>query len=521
MIIKLAVIIVFFAVLIAVGMYSRRHTKSVEGFVLGGRSINPWMAALAYGTAYFSAVVFVGYAGQFGWRFGISSIWIGLGNAFIGCMLAWIIFGKRTRIMTHHLDSSTMPEFFASRYDSQFIKILSAIIIFIFMIPYSASLFNGLGRIFAMSFDIDFRVCIILMAVITGIYVIGGGFIATAINDVIQGTITLIGVAILIGVILNTNGGVVGALDSLARVPADANMADTPGVFSSILGPDPINLLGVVILTSLGTWGLPQMVHKFYVIKSEKAFMPGVVISTIFAIIVSGGCYVIGSFGRLSSDIVEYRADGSVVYDSIIPSMMQGFPDILIALVLVLVLAASISTLASTVMASSTTLTLNLIKGHIVKNMSEKAQVLNMRMLIAVFVVISAAIAVLQYTYGFAFIAQLMSVSWGGLSGAFLAPFLYGLYWKRTTKIAALSNMLLGSMFMLVNFLANIGVFPISMFPPILQSSINAGAFIMLFSLIFVPVVSLLTPKLDRLHVDDCFSCIEGNSEANDSEENA
>ena len=97
-------LIVFFGVMIGIGFYCRRHATDVNGFVLGGRSVGPWLTAFAYGTSYFSAVIFVGYAGQFGWKYGIASTWIGIGNALIGSMLAWVILGRRTRIMTQHLE---------------------------------------------------------------------------------------------------------------------------------------------------------------------------------------------------------------------------------------------------------------------------------------------------------------------------------------------------------------------------------------------------------------------------------
>ena len=104
MIIKILLTIIFLAVMVGVGIYSRKQASSVDGFVLGGRAVGPWLTAFAYGTSYFSAVVFVGYAGQFGWKYGLSSAWIGIGNAIIGSLLAWIILGKRTKLMTQHLE---------------------------------------------------------------------------------------------------------------------------------------------------------------------------------------------------------------------------------------------------------------------------------------------------------------------------------------------------------------------------------------------------------------------------------
>lgn len=500
---KLVALIIYFGIMVGIGLYCRRHATDVNGFVLGGRSVGPWLTAFAYGTSYFSAVVFVGYAGQFGWKFGLASTWIGIGNAIIGSLLPWVILGRRTRIMTQHLNSATMPEFFGARFDSRPLKIGASLIVFVFLIPYTASLYNGLSRLFGMAFNIDYSYCIILMAVLTAVYVIAGGYMATAINDFIQGIIMIIGIVAIIAAILNSNGGFMAALDGLARV-TDETVSSTPGVFNSFFGPDPLGLLFVVILTSLGTWGLPQMVQKFYAIKDESAIKKGTIISTIFALIVAGGCYFLGGFGRLFSDQIDIAANG---YDSVIPTMLSNLTPALIALTVILVLSASMSTLSSLVMASSSTLTIDFIKDNIVKNMSEKKQLITIRILIVVFIAISAVLALIQYKSSVTFIAQLMGISWGALAGAFLAPFLYSLYWKRTTKAACWVSFIFGSGLMIANMLVR------SAFPAILQSPINCGAFAMIAGLVIVPVVSLFTKKPDQKLLDETFACYEEKRE--------
>ena len=448
MILKIIMLVLFFGVMVGVGIYCRKNATDVNGFVLGGRSVGPWLTAFAYGTSYFSAVIFIGYAGQFGWKYGIASTWIGIGNALIGSFLAWAILGRRTRIMTQHLNSATMPEFFGKRFDSKGLKIGASIIVFIFLIPYTASLYNGLSRLFEMAFGIPYIWCIIAMSVLTGIYVIAGGYMATAINDFIQGIIMLIGIVAVIAAVLGSKGGFMEALNGLAKV-TDESVSTAPGAFNSFFGPDPLNLLGVVILTSLGTWGLPQMVQKFYAIKHERDIRKGTVISTAFAFIVAGGCYFLGGFGRLFSAEIPMK-DGVPAggFDSIIPTMLSTLPDFLIAIVVILVLSASMSTLSSLVIASSSTLTIDLLKGNIIKKMSEKKQVILIRVFIVVFIAISAFIAIYQtqsQNESVKFIAQLMGVSWGALAGAFLAPFLYGLYWKKTTKIACWVSFIFGT----------------------------------------------------------------------------
>ena len=329
-------ILCFFALMISIGIRTRRHAQDVNGFVLGSRNVGPWLSAFAFGTSYFSAVIFVGYAGQFGWNFGLASTWIGLGNAFIGSLLAWSILGRRTRIMTQHLSSKTMPDFFGARFESKNIKVAASVITFVFLIPYTASLYNGLSRLFAMAYDgIDYSVCVIVMAVLTGVYVIIGGYMATALNDFIQGMIMLVGIVAVIGAVLHNNGGLMEAMGTIAT------NENAGWQFVSFLGPDPLFLVFVVMLTSLGTWGLPQMVSKFYAIDNEDSIKKGTIISTFFALIVAGGCYFLGGFGRLYD--IDVEAEG---FDAIIPQMLSTLPALIVGIVIVLVLSASMSTLS-------------------------------------------------------------------------------------------------------------------------------------------------------------------------------
>lgn len=495
MFVKILMICIFFLITAAVGIYCRKRATNVGDFVLGGRTVGPWLTAFAYGTSYFSSVVFVGYAGQFGWNFGVAATWIGIGNALIGSLLAWVVMGKRTRVMSKHYEAATMPDFFAKRYDCKALKTVASIIIFLFLVPYSASVYKGLSGLFAMSFGIDFKWCVLGIALLTGIYVVAGGYVATAINDLIQGIIMLVGIVLVIAAVLNVNGGLMGSMEALSQYSSEAR-PELSGAFTSFLGPNPTSLLGVAILTSLGTWGLPQMVHKFYTIKDEKAIRTGTIISTAFALVIAGGSYFMGSFGRLF-----YSAD-KVVFDEIVPTMLAScLPDILIGVVLILVLSASMSTLSSLVIASSSTLTLDLVKGLFIKNMTVKQQVLLIKCLCAVFVIISAAIALNPLNL----ITTLMSLSWGALAGAFLGPFLYGLFWKGATKASVWAS-----------FVTGIGITGANLFLKFTEPTM-AGAIAIVASLIVVPLVSWITPKLSPEHVEDAFSCY--NTTQNDVEQ--
>jgi SSS family solute:Na+ symporter len=520
MLVKILLTIIFLCVTVTVGIYSRKQARSVDGFVLGGRSVGPWLTAFAYGTSYFSAVVFVGYAGQFGWKYGMSASWIGVGNAVIGSLLAWIVLGRRTKMMTQHIESRTMPDFFGTRYGDEGLRVMASIIAFVFLIPYTAGVYVGISKLFEMGFGIPYEYCAVIMAMLTAVYVILGGYKATAINDFIQGIIMLFGITTIIAVVLNGQGGLTTAVQEMTKMVP--NMDDIsndkaglyanfqPGDFASWFGPNPMSLLGVVILTSLGTWGLPQMVGKFYSITDESAIKRGTIISTIFAFIVAGGCYFLGGFGRLFITSAYYEEKGKFVYDNIVPTMLQTLPDILIALVVLLVLSASMSTLASLVLTSSSTMTLDLIyrdkkskigeveSGEIDDTVAEKIErrkVVVMRVLIVFFIVISLMIA-LNPPH---FIAQLMGISWGALAGAFLAPFMLGLYWKGVTRLAVWACFIWGVGLTVINMLLGNS----------LLNPIDCGAVAMLGGFVVVTVVSLLTPKMDTEKVESIFKCYE------------
>ncbi|MBQ9021749.1 MAG: sodium:solute symporter family protein [Eggerthellaceae bacterium] len=485
---KILVIVAFIAIVIGVGVYTRSHSKSVDGFILGGRNVGPWLSAFAYGTSYFSAVVFIGYAGQFGWKYGMAATWAGIGNALIGSLLAWWVLGPRTREITQRLRAATMPEFFGKRYQSNALRIAAAAIIFIFLIPYTASVYNGLSRLFSMAFGLPYEVLVVGMAAITCVYVVLGGYMATVVNDFIQGIIMLVGIVAVVVAVLQTHGGLAASVVELSQVPLEGSQMAGP--FISFLGPDFFNLMGVVILTSLGTWGLPQMVQKFYAIKTGPAIKQGAIISTLFAFVVAGGSYFLGGFGRLFEDQIAYTDAGTPIYDSIIPTMLSNLPDMLIGLVVVLVLSASMSTLSSLVLTSSSVLTLDLIKGNVVKDMSERQQISWMRVLLVVFVIVSAAIALVQYQSSVAWIAQLMGISWGAIAGSFLGPFLWGLYSKRISKAAVWVSFAVGVGLTTSNMLAGLAG------AAFIASPINAGALAMLLSLAVVPLVSLVTPSV-------------------------
>ncbi|MEN6386740.1 MAG: sodium/solute symporter [Phycisphaerales bacterium] len=432
---------IFLLGMVVIGIWGMRKTATLNDFFLGGRSVGPWVTAFAYGTTYFSAVVFIGFGGQIGWGYGFKGLAIAFGNAFIGTTLAWLVLAKRARRMTQNLDAMTMPEFLQERFGSKYIKMFAALIIFVFLIPYSASVFKGLSYLFEANFHIKFEVALLIMVAITGLYLILGGYFAVTLTDFVQGIIMLFGATIMMYVLTNKAAGILGTGNFMDTISA---AADKYNQWHSTLPvekqPSLFNLGALVFMTSFGVWGMPQMVQKFYAIKNEAVINKAALITTIFAVIISIVAYYTGALTHVfyEPSTVPMGAKG-IDFDRVIPELLTKYlPSGLMAVILLLILSASMSTLSSLVLVSASAVGIDLYKGHINPQISKANSLLMMRFLSAVFVAISFFVA----KYQISFIVELMALSWGAVAGAFMAPFFYGLYWKRTTHTAVVIGMI-------------------------------------------------------------------------------
>lgn len=464
-------------VLLVIGFLSMRKTRNVNDFFLGGRSIGPWMSAFAYGTTYFSAVIFIGYAGKIGWGFGLGALWIVAGNSLVGTYLAWKILAAPTREMTTRMEAITMPDFLAKRYDSSGLKVLAALIIFIFLVPYSASVYLGLGYLFEEVFNIPFTYAMAFIAVLTGLYLVMGGYFAVTTTDFVQGLVMIAGVILLVFYVVTDAhvGGLASGISKLA--------AYNPQLTQPLKPPNAFALFSLVVLTSLGTWGLPQMVQKFYSIKDERSIKPARIVSTIFALVVAFGAYFTGSLGRLFFDNQMPQGNPDLVMPIIVA---KALPEGVAVLILLLILAASMSTLASLVLVSSSAVAIDLVQGSF-PNFGKKNTLTLMRVLSVLFIGLSVFIA-LKPT----FIVTLMALSWGTVAGSFIAAYVYGLFWKGMTKAGAWAGVLSGLTISLgFSFYYKLDG---SLIPTI-------GAAAMVIPLIIAPLVSVLTPKFSEEHL--------------------
>ena len=506
----LVAIAVYAAIMALIGYISYGKSKTLDGFLVGGRNIGAWASAFAYGTAYFSAVVFVGYAGQHGWNIGIGAIWIGIGNAVLGCLLSWLLFANKTRKMTKKLNSKTMPDYFEKRYGSKGLKILASVIIFVFLVPYSAAVYKGLGSLFGAIFPgVETWVWMLMIACLTGIYLVAGGYIATSYTDLIQGIVMLFGVVCLVIAVLSHGavGGIAGLIENLSNftsLEGDPNFT-TGEQLTSIFGGSSFKFLCFnIMLTSFGTWGLPQMIGKFYAIKDTAAIKRGTIISTIFCIVIGCGAYLIGSTSRLI--LGGQLPEGGV--DSVIPSLLlevlgsNTLGTLLLAVVMVLLLSASMSTLEAVVLTSASAVAVDLIPAVSKKEISQKNQMTLTRVLCLAFVACSFIFA----TQNIPIIVSLMSFSWGIVSGCFIGPYIWGLFSKRITKIGAYAGIISG---LLTVGGATLVITITDSFKAAAAKSPEMGVAAMAISFIVVPVVSLLTKNKseEKAHIEEIFSC--------------
>lgn len=491
------VILALYAVsMVFIAMYTRNRSKSVDDFLHAGKKgINGWMSAFAYGTTYFSAVVFVGYAGKFGASFGLASVWIGVANAIVGSLFAWLVLAKRTKNMTARLSSKTMPDFFEKRYESEWLKIVSAIIVFVFLIPYSASVYSGLSSLFEFVFGIEGWIVMIALAVLTAVYLFFGGYFATALSDFIQGIIMLVGVTVMVILFMNNEN----VNWDLGKLTSDVNKtwftfeSTNTGFYGST-----VTLISLVFLTSFGVWALPQTIHKYYAVRDKKAILQGTVVSTVFALIIGFGAYFVGAL----SGLFPAELLAGVKADNIIPVLLKEvIPKGVIGIIAVLILSASMSTLSSVSLASASVVAVDLYKGKVDKNASDKRVNIVMKSLCVVFILISVVLAILNEEFGFSAMAYMMGVSWGTLAGCFIGPFVLGVVWKRVTKSAAWASILSGLVLTLVlifvlgyNHPACDGSFG-SAFANGINCSPTIGSICMVFSIIITVAVSLFTKK--------------------------
>ena len=479
---------IYTVAILVIAIYTRKKSKSVNEFMFANKNVGGWLSAFSYGTTYFSAVVFIGFAGKTGWTYGFSSIWIGIGNAIFGTLLAWLVLAKRTKLMTSKLNAKTL-------------------IIFVFLVPYSASVYQGMGYMFEKTLGLKAYYCILILAILTSIYLFIGGYFATTLTDFIQGIIMIFGLITVIGVLFGRNGE--------SKIPehlANFNFSGSKGFIPHGKGKffeSPLfNISILTLLTSFGIWGLPQSIHKFYAIKDESEIKKGTIISTVFAAIIGVGAYLMGALVSVAFSDSQVQNIG---IDKLVPTMLLGnLPSALFGLIMVLLFSASMSTLAALSLSSSSTITIDIINGYGKKKLKEKQTNIVLRVFCLVFVGVSAILAGFQVQA----IVTLMALGWGAIAGCFIGPYVYGLFWKKTNKAGAYASFVTGLLLTLIlTFVFGAVKTPVGArtFAKLVKNGVSQspiiGVITMIASMIVTPMFSAIfnnignTSDVDKLFV--------------------
>ena len=473
MLTKIIVISLYALMIIIVGIMGMRKTKSFSDFFLGGGNIGPWMTAFSYGTAYFSAVVFIGFAGKVGWGFGYSGMWIGVFNALLGVLGVWALMGWKIKKVSVEMKIHTMSEFLEKRYNSPNLKLLAAFAIFIFMIPYSAAVFIGLSYLFASSFPgIEYWHAVVFMGVFTTIYLVMGGYKSMTMIDTVFGMIMTVGVIILLAFTIHKGGGLENITQKLTEIEPQ---------LTSVIGPPGWwPLFSLIFLTSVAPFAMPQLVQKFYAIRDKKSIKTGMIASTFFALLIGGIAYFLGSTTRffLTPETAPraFLESGKPNVDALMPELLTNvIPESLSIIILLLILSASMSTLAALVLISSSSMVKDFYAGFINKNVSDNKLTLFMRYSSVFFILLSVIIALMKPDT----IVAILGISWGALGATFLGPFIWGLFWKKATKTGAFASAILGLSTCIILYILG-------------MPSPQAGTIGMMVSLIVNPVVSLV-----------------------------
>lgn len=476
---KIIVIAIYALVIILIGIIGLRKTKNSSDFLLGGGAVGPWMSAFSYGTAYFSAVLFIGFAGKIGWSFGYSGLWIALFNAIVGVFLVWKFMGWPIKKASGRYGVSTMSELLEKRYQSRNFKLLSSIVIFIFLIPYSAAVFMGLSYLFTSTFGIDYGLVLLLMGGFTALYVIMGGYKSMAIIDMVFGIIMTIGVVILYFSSVEKGGGLGSITDQLAAI--------SDKLVAPIGAPGFWPLFSLVFLTSVAPFAMPQLVQKFYAIKDQRSVKIGMYASTFFAVLIGGVAYFLGATTHifLSPEITPNAfAEGKPIFDRLMPELLSNvIPASLSVIILLLILSASMSTLASLVLISSSSFAKDFWAGFVKPEISDKSTLSLMRWMSGVFVGLAVLLAWVEIDV----IVEILGISWGAMGAFFLGPFVWGLFSEKVNKYGAYASSIIGLGTTLVLYFYGISS------PDAKEwyfSSPGAGTVGMIISLIINPVVS-------------------------------
>lgn len=507
-------IIAYMAYIIWVGVKCSRRNKSTDDFYLGGRKLGPYVTAMSAEASDMSSWLLMGLPGLalissfVGITTGFAeAVWTAIGLA-IGTYLNWLIVAKRIRHYSAHTKSNTIPDFFSDRFGdkSGVLTAIAAVMIVVFFVPYTASGFSAIGKLFESIFGVDYHAAMIIGAVILVAYTVIGGFLAASTTDLIQSIVMTFALFVIICFGVESAGGVGHIADNIRGLEGFTNFGD----YFSLTGTDgSFGFLPIVstLAWGLGYFGMPHILLRFMAIEDSGKIKVARRVGTIWVVFSMAIAIIIGVIGfSFVTDAGLLGAQGFdseriIVYMADAIGSLDTFAAIIAGLIIAGILASIMSTADSQLLAASSSVSENLVKRFAWKNMSQKAQMWVAR---GTVLVIALVAVIFAWDPGSS-VFRIVSFAWAGFGAAFGPLVLCALFWKRTNKWGALAGMLSGGVLV---FVWKYALKPLGGFWNIYEL---LPAFIV--SLIAIVVVSLLTPAPEK-EITDTFDAVSAEMKA-------
>ncbi len=444
-------IIAYLLMMIVIGIIYSRKNKNVSDFYLGGRKLGPIVTATSAEASDMSSWLLMGLPGVAYLTGGAEAGWTAIGLA-IGTYVNWLIVAKRLRIYSQKVNAITVPDFFSNRYHdkSKVLMGISALIILIFFVPYTASGFSACGKLFSTIFDINYHAAMVISAIVIIAYTCSGGFLAASFTDLIQ---SFVMTGALIAIVLfgvNQAGGFDAVMDNARSIEGYLSLTNIHNTVTG--GSDKYSLLTIVSLLAwgLGYFGMPHIILRFMAIKDKNKIKTSRRIASVWVVISMAVAIFIGFIGNLLSKqgTIENLADSETIIIKIALFMSEhgALLAIIAGLVFAGILACTMSTSDSQLLAASSSMSENILKGVFKVKMNEKQSMLSARAVLIIIAILGVVLAWDENSSVF----RVVSFAWAGFGATFGPVMLASLFWKRSNKYGAIAGMITGGVMVFV-----------------------------------------------------------------------
>lgn len=446
-------IVVYLIGMLLIGVYFTKKNNSTDDFYLGGRTLGPLVTAMSAEASDMSGYLLMGLPGL-AYLSGVADVgWTIVGLA-AGTYLNWLFTSRRLRRYTHTLDAITLPEFFSKRFHDKrnILSLIAAVIIIVFFIPYTASGFAACGKLFASLFGVNYVGAMIVSAIVIVGYTAAGGFLAASITDFIQSIIMTIAIFAILAFATATAGGIGAVVDNVKSMSGYLSLTNSYDAAKN--ASTPYNLLHIITTVSwgLGYFGMPHILLRFMAINDEKNLKLSRRVASIWVVIAMAVALCIGVAGRAlsTSGIIDTlaNADSETVIIKIahLLSSYGILPALLAGLVLSGILASTMSTADSQLLAAASSVSQNILQEKLKLKLSTKQSMIAARVTVIAIAVLGVIIARDPESSVFG----IVSFAWAGFGASFGPIVICSLFWKRTTLSGAICGMAAGGIMVFV-----------------------------------------------------------------------